>query len=754
MQINRYLSVLFISFLTRFHYLVKIEIVFLTFILLLIYSLFLLCIFPKREHRIVTGTFEKLNSERISLSNESIKSREHITKLEAQLLRLGDSQLLLDHLSKQQLYIDSLQIKVEKSEAANILKDERIKSFEKELDILNRAFDIQDRYETPRSGDRGNNNHRQGVGTSAIQVEREKMRSLYYELGKRQADAHSLTLTLADSSLEIDYLKSNLKEEQLLRVMMDQKIASLQYQHEELIKQKEVLSEEFSQCHIKMSNSKDLNGRMDGQIKDLSRRLSETRTGFEATITEKESLVFELSSLLYASQMEAVSLNGKVEELKQSVTHMQSSSELTDQRTSSTLSKAIADRKILSDSLQEAEMMKPQINQLRQLLNETIDEKEVTNKRLQILQHSSKKEIDEARSIAENFQNELGVIQQQLRSLQAREGDIEEERLHALSTLQRTLEAAKSLTVKLQSEKDKRTKAEERASKAERLAESLQRAKEHVSSAVLDALHQEKSKSIRLEKVLQQMANNRDRDHIPNPDHSSSSTTEKPLRESISGSPNTLHDRLDRVRGSPSRSVHSNSSLGVNYRSPLRDGSLSPPPPPSSSIAASCVRGSPLPSSPNRDSQSINNNRQEKSPISSFPHAIPSHHDNRSESSSLNSSHGSIRINRDQNKITASLSVSSPSRMAVGINGSSPVVDKSHPGTMSVSDTSPHGRGDPSMDSMDSIPNQTDKSYSRGRQDVSWFNKETNQPSGGGMIDRDLKEEKTNSHSIVDNLTR
>jgi len=51
---------------------------------------------------------------------------------------------------------------------------------------------------------------------------------------------------------------------------------------------------------------------------------------------------------------------------------------------------------------------------------------------------------------------------------------------------------------------------------------------------------------------------------------------------------------------------------------------------------------------------------------------------------------------------------------------------------------------------MDSIPNQTDKSYTRGRQDVSWFNKETNQPSR----DQDLKEEKTNSHSIVDNLTR
>jgi chromosome segregation ATPase len=658
------------------------------------------------------------------------------------------------------VHIDSLQIKVEKSEAANVLKDERIKSFEKELDVLNRAFDIQDRYETPRSGDRGTNNHRQGVGTSAIQVEREKMRSLYYELGKRQADAHSLTLTLADSSLEIDHLKSNLKEEQLLRVIMDKKIATLQNQFEELIKQKDALSEEFSQCQIKMSNSKDLNGRMDGQNKDLSKRLSETRTAFEATITEKESLVFELSSLLYASQMEAVSLNGKVEELKQSVTHMQSSSELTDQRTSSTLNKAIAEKKILADSLQEAEMMKPQIAQLRQQLNETINEKEMTNKRLQMLQHSSKKEIVETRSTAEDLQSELGVIQKQLRSLQAREGDLEEERLHALSTLQRTLEAAKSLTVKLQSEKDKRVKAEERANKAERLAESLQRAKEHVSSAVLDALHQEKSKSIRLEKVLQQMANNRDRDHIPNPDHLSSSTVKTPVHESLSGSPDTLQDRLDRVRGSPSRSMHSNSSSGVNQRSPQRNGiSLSPPPPPSSSsyTSSSYVRGSPLPPSPNRESNSINN-RQERSPISSFPHN--SYYDKQAESSPLNSSHSPTRTNRDQNKIPPSLS---PSRMVVEVNRSSPVVtDKSYPGTSvsgtrisdtRTSNTYPHGRGDLTLDSaLDSIPNQTDRSHSNGKEDVSWFNKETNQPSDESRID--LREEKMNSHSIVDNLTR
>ena len=50
--------------------------------------------------------------------------------------------------------------------------------------------------------------------------------------------------------------------------------------------------------------------------------------------------------------------------------------------------------------------------------------------------------------------------------------------------------------------------------KAERLADSLQRAKDHVSSAVLDALHREKSKSFRLENVIKEIGTNKGDDVI------------------------------------------------------------------------------------------------------------------------------------------------------------------------------------------------------------------------------------------------
>ena len=455
----------------------------------------------------MTGTFEKLNSERSSLFNESIKLKEHIAKMEVQLARLSDSQVLLDHMGRQQQIIDNLQGKLDKSQSSLVLKDDVIKSLEKELDTLHRAFDVQDRYETPRSS--------VNTSTSSIQVDREKMRSLYYELGKRQSDAHSLTLTLADSSIEMGKLKQNVKELLALKAQMEENGINQRTQYEKLLADKNVLLRELSASHENTNKIKDWNSNLSGQIEDLSRRLSELRASSDLVLTEKETLVFELSSLLYASQLEVVSLNTRVDELKQSVTVLQSSTELSEQRSASHLNKAIAERQVLTELLQEAELMKPELCMVHQHLEDAVQEREEKKKMLQDVRHSSEKNIAQARQIAEELQRELDVTQQLLETAQTRENDLEEEKTGALSTLQRTLEAAKSLSSKLQSEKDRRILAEERASKAERLADTLQRAKEHVSSAVLDALHVEKSKSIRLEKVLQQMTSSRD--FIPHP---------------------------------------------------------------------------------------------------------------------------------------------------------------------------------------------------------------------------------------------
>lgn len=472
----------------------------------------------QREHRMLLGSFDKLNAERSFYSNDFAKSKDHIARLENQIARLSDSQLLLDHTSKQQQTIDALQIKLEKSQGSLSAKDGILKSLEKELDTLHRAFDIQDRYESPRSS-----GHVMSAG--AIQADRDKMKSLYYELGKRQSDAHSLTLVVADSSIEISHLKQCLLDAENAEKTARVEIANLRQKCLDSEKKIVDAGQELTETLGLLANFKESCCRSAGQIEDLSRRLSELRTTSDAAISEKEALIFELSSLLYKSQLEVVSLNGRVDELKLSVTHLQSASDLSDQRSLTNLNEAISERKLLAERLREAEMLRPQLKMAHQHLEEAIQEKEKKEMMIQTVEHNSMRDVAQARFIAEELQRDLAATQQQLYLAQQHASNIEDERGHAISSLEQTIEATKSLTAKLHSEKDMRVASEERAIKAERLADSLQKAKDHVSSAVLDALHQEKSKSLRLEKVLNQMANSRDYDSHADPPSTSSSSS-------------------------------------------------------------------------------------------------------------------------------------------------------------------------------------------------------------------------------------
>ena len=180
----------------------------------------------QREQRIVAGTFERLNTERTTLTNDLTKCRDHIVNLEMQLTRLSDSQQLLEHLGRQQQHIDGLQSQLDKSKVAMGEKEEIIKTLKRDVDALHRTLDVQMRYETPNHGGGTNtsNLNLSGIAMNSstfVQIDREKMRALYYELGKRQADAHSLALTLADSTSEVDELKQNLRDASTAKFQVD-----------------------------------------------------------------------------------------------------------------------------------------------------------------------------------------------------------------------------------------------------------------------------------------------------------------------------------------------------------------------------------------------------------------------------------------------------------------------------------------------------------------------------------------------------
>ena len=151
----------------------------------------------QRSHRVVASTIDKINTERTNLIHELSKCREYIGKMEAQMTRLGDAKQLVDQLGKQQEHIDDLRSEVDRTSAELSEKNDCITSLRREVDTLQRTLEVQKRYDHKDSGDDNAYN---------------TIRSITLELGRKQADAHGLALTLAETTARVDELKVALRD--------------------------------------------------------------------------------------------------------------------------------------------------------------------------------------------------------------------------------------------------------------------------------------------------------------------------------------------------------------------------------------------------------------------------------------------------------------------------------------------------------------------------------------------------------------
>jgi hypothetical protein len=87
---------------------------------------------------------------------------------------------------------------------------------------------------------------------------------------------------------------------------------------------------------------------------------------------------------------------------------------------------------------------------------------------------AARREVNREKARADEAAQMLDDMRVQLRAAEERERALGRERADGMGTLERTIDAAKSLTAKLAAEKERRVAAEERAAAAERLADGLQ----------------------------------------------------------------------------------------------------------------------------------------------------------------------------------------------------------------------------------------------------------------------------------------
>ena len=343
-----------------------------------------------------------------------------------------------------------------------------------------------------------------GCGSSGLS--KEKMRTLYYELGKRQSDNHSLALSLAESHNACDRLRAESKSLQQTRDDNEREISQLKAHNELMSNRLQKGNDDLSTKERHNNDLKELNVSLQTQIEEISYRYSEHKSRAERELQEKASLLMEAEALATSKRGEAEGLRARVDLLQQAVRQMEAVSQVSEQRLQAEWEQLAAERAQLAERLKGSEAAAALSSALEAEVHSLRREREDAASKSKQLVASYEARLGEEKTDVDALRGQVNDLKTQVSALRAQEQKAAGERDEAMKALLQTVDAARELSIKFQKERSRRVSAEERAIAAEKAAEGLKKSKESVSGAVLDALHKERSKTLALEQALNSLS--------------------------------------------------------------------------------------------------------------------------------------------------------------------------------------------------------------------------------------------------------
>ena len=408
----------------------------------------------QRELRILSGTFEKCNNERLRFQADLLRTKEYTDKLELQLSRLGDSVALVQTVDKLQLTNEHYASELSNLKGVLAFKEEKFIKMEKELEAYERAMEIQRKFES-EGGAAGC-----GDGGEA------GLRSLYYELGKRQTDAHSLAISLAGTNKELKDAKDAMEKAQTAAKEMERQVTHAKNQASQFTHQANSDKEEISNLLEKNNNLKGLNTRFQGMVEDLSKRLREERDDFLKYKQEKDGNEQELLHTLENANKELHHLRLRVQNLDKAV-------------------KSSDTKRIKAEEILEHEIRK--MNDERKVYAAKIkdgmhvsDQNKVLNMQLASAMKGGKNDTgwspnSPAHALTAKLENQVKSLQADLEQAYNSEQELLHDREASVRALQQTIEATRELSAKFGDEKARRLDVEKRLASAEERADRAER---------------------------------------------------------------------------------------------------------------------------------------------------------------------------------------------------------------------------------------------------------------------------------------
>ncbi len=444
----------------------------------------------ERELRLLAGTFEKCNNERQRLANECSRSKEYIDRLELQLARLGNVQHLTEHLDQARNENEGLNVRLIEADHALKTRDDRIRALEKEVEVHERSLALQRDFEKRHGG-------KDGISGGSDST----LRSLYYELGKRQTDAHGLAVALAASNSDAQSLRDRVHTLGVQYADLQTEYNSLRQHSRTLVDQSVTTQDEISQLMERLAQMKAAATKFGEQAAQASKALDEERTQHQKQSAEFTVRENELQENLSNSQKECARLKARVESMQQSITHIENARIQVETRLQDEVKKQELEKGVYADKIRQGNEARKEVAALKLQVKDLILGREAATR-----------EQKNANALYESSETSMAELRNQLHDARSREQELLRDRESSVNALQQTIEATRTLSTRLNDEQALREtlsmklrETEQRAEAAEKIAESLHRAREHVSAATLDALQKEKTKTAQLENQLQRL---------------------------------------------------------------------------------------------------------------------------------------------------------------------------------------------------------------------------------------------------------
>ena len=291
------------------------------------------------------------------------------------------------------------------------------------------------------------------------------MRTLYYELGKRQTDAHSLAVSLASTNQQLKSTKEELaiktNEENALRKELLALKSNGALLNQQAVKDKD----EISDLLDKNQKFKSLNQRLQGMVEDLSKRLREERESFLAYKVEKDNNEQELTHTLENANKELHHLRLRMKNLEEGFKLCDKKKEHAEQLLSKELQKMEEERKVYAAKIKEGIHAADKNKVLSMQLRDALKKKEDS---------SAWAPGSPAHNFASKMEGQVRTLEEELERARKTEAELLSDREASVRALHQTIEATRELSARHADEKTKREHAEAKLAEAEARAKKAE----------------------------------------------------------------------------------------------------------------------------------------------------------------------------------------------------------------------------------------------------------------------------------------